>query len=180
MLEVRTASLKFMSAKMKQFGANRELGTPLVYTPPTTVSGSGAGAGAAGAALPRPGGVGGGATAEDSKSGDATAAAFGQLNETALIPQSTYLDARASDVQAIESHIVDIGQIFGKLAGLVSEQQDMVSRIEDNVDSSLDSATAAESELTKYLRSVSNNKILAFKVFLILVVFIVFFTVFIA
>jgi len=143
--------------------------------------------GAGGMALPRPGGVGGagggaggsGGGAGGGAGADEVGAAFGQLEQSALAPRS-YLETRASDVQDIESHIIDIGQIMNRLATFVGEQADMVSRVTDNIDDSMDNTQRAEGELTKYLQSVSSNKMLAFKVFLVIVTFIVLFVVFIA
>lgn len=83
-------------------------------------------------------------------------------------------------MQDIESHIVDIGQIMSRLSTFVGQQGDMVGRVTDNIDDAADHTSAAEGELRKYLQSISSNKMLAFKVFLIIVTFIVFFVVFIA
>mgnify|MGYP000203103256 CR=1 FL=1 len=157
-------------------------------------AGAGAGGGAGGrGALPRPDGVRGvessaqvypdtvgfGAGIDNSGSGNPDNA-FSPVEAQALAPRRAYLEARASDMHSIQQHIVELGQIFNRLGLMVSQQAELVQRLEDNADMSLSNVEAGTSQLTKKLASVSSNKMLALKIFAILVVFAVFFSVFLA
>ncbi|KAM7534329.1 hypothetical protein Aperf_G00000115724 [Anoplocephala perfoliata] len=89
-----------------------------------------------------------------------------------------YLAARHDTVQTIEHTIVELGEIFQQLATMVHEQEERVERIDANVEDSLVSVESGHTELLKYLRSVSSNRWLMFKVFGILLIFFIFFVVF--
>ena len=98
-----------------------------------------------------------------------------------LIPdQQDYLQNRADAMSTVESHIVELGTVFNKLAGLVHEHREMVQRVEDNVDDANATIFQSMSVLTDTLENLRSNRALALKLFSILVVFIVFFIVFFA
>jgi syntaxin 5 len=101
------------------------------------------------------------------------AAAAAQLQ--ALIPDQSYLQQRANAVGDIESSIASIGQIYHKLGSLVAEQGEQVERIDDDIEQSLVNVNAGKSELEKYLKSVSGNRVLMMKLFAILMFFTVMF-----
>ena len=46
---------------------------------------------------------------------------------------NTYIQQRGEAIEAIESTIAELGSIFGQLASMVSEQSEMIDRIEANV-----------------------------------------------
>ncbi|VDL17337.1 unnamed protein product [Hymenolepis diminuta] len=89
-----------------------------------------------------------------------------------------YLAARHDTVRTIEHTILELGEIFQQLATMVHEQEERVERIDANVEQSLVSLESGHAELLKYLRSVSSNRWLMFKVFGILLAFFIFFVVF--
>jgi len=98
-----------------------------------------------------------------------------------LIPdQQDYLQTRADAMSTVESHIVELGTVFNKLAGLVHEHREMVQRVEDNVEDANATIFQSMSVLTDTLENLRSNRALALKLFSILVVFIVFFIVFFA
>lgn len=39
-----------------------------------------------------------------------------------------YLEARAQAIEDVESHIVELGQIFNRLATMIAEQRELVER----------------------------------------------------
>ncbi|KAG7158223.1 Syntaxin-5-like [Homarus americanus] len=94
--------------------------------------------------------------------------------------QDTYLQSRADTMRTIESTIVELGQMFTQLATMVKEQEELVHRIDANVDETGLNVEAAHSELLKYFKSVSSNRMLMIKVFGIMIVFFVIFVVFMA
>ncbi len=52
-------------------------------------------------------------------------------------PANAYIQQRGEAIEAIESTIAELGSIFGQLASMVSEQSEMIERIDANVGSSL-------------------------------------------
>ncbi|KRY21881.1 Syntaxin-5, partial [Trichinella patagoniensis] len=91
--------------------------------------------------------------------------------------QDSYLRNRAETMVNIEETIVELGQIFSSLAHMVQEQGEMVQRIDSNVEDAVVQVEAAHIELLKFLRSISRNRWLAIKVFIVLLVFFIFFVV---
>ncbi|KAJ8384592.1 hypothetical protein AAFF_G00200290 [Aldrovandia affinis] len=94
--------------------------------------------------------------------------------------QDSYIQSRADTMQNIESTIVELGSIFQQLAHMVKEQEETVQRIDTNVVDTQLNVEAAHGEILKYFQSVSSNRWLLIKIFLILIVFFVVFVVFLA
>lgn len=97
-----------------------------------------------------------------------------------LIPDHNYLLDRADAMSAVESNIVELGTIFNKLAVMVSEHREMVQRVEDNVDDANENINLSLMTLTDTLRNLQTNKMLAMKIFGVIVAFIIFFVTFFA
>ncbi len=104
----------------------------------------------------------------------------GQDQMMQLIPDQTYLAQRADAMEQVESHIVELGTIFNKLAVMVNEHRDMVQRVEDNVDDANATINLSLNSLADTLTNLQTNRALFFKVFSILVAFIIMFIVFFA
>ncbi|KAL1506570.1 hypothetical protein ABEB36_005905 [Hypothenemus hampei] len=102
--------------------------------------------------------------------------------QTALLYDETdnYLQSRAETMQNIESTIVELGGIFQQLAHMVKEQEEMVERIDTNVQDAEFNIDAAQAQILKYFKSVSSNRWLMIKVFGVLIFFFIFFIVFLA
>ncbi|OCT84100.1 hypothetical protein XELAEV_18022239mg [Xenopus laevis] len=81
--------------------------------------------------------------------------------------QDSYIQSRADTMQNIESTIVELGSIFQQLAHMVKEQEETIQRIDGNVEDT-------------QLNSVTSNRWLMIKIFLILIVFFIIFVVFLA
>jgi len=94
--------------------------------------------------------------------------------------QDSYIQSRADTMQNIEATIVELGTIFQQLAYMVKEQEDLVMRIDSNVEQSQLNVEAAHSEILKYFQTVTSNRWLMFKVFAVLIVFFIIFVVFVA
>jgi syntaxin 5 len=92
----------------------------------------------------------------------------------------SYLQSRANAMQDIESTIVELGGIFQQLATMVKEQEEVVQRIDSNIEDAEMNVEAAHTELLKYFRSVASNRWLMIKVFALLIFFFVIFVVFLA
>ena len=97
-----------------------------------------------------------------------------------LIPDLEYLESRADAIQDVESHIVELGMIFNRLADLVAGQNEMVQRIEDNVDQVSDNVTRAHDVIMNVYKNVTSNRPLLLKGGAVLLLFLIFFIVFMA
>jgi syntaxin 5 len=91
-----------------------------------------------------------------------------------------YVQQRAETMQNIESTIVELGGIFQQLAHMVKEQEEMVERIDTNIQDVELNVDMAHSEILKYFQSVSKNRWLMIKIFGVLIMFFIFFVLFVA
>ena len=146
--------------------------------------GPGAGAGGAAANFPRladggmgaAGGGGGGFDGYVSGRNDG-----GQSQSQVLLAnQDQYMSSRSEALQNVERTITELGGIFQQLSTMVAEQGEMAVRIDENVEQSVANVDSAQTQLLKYLNSVSSNRWLIMKIFGVLISFLVFFIVFIA
>ncbi|XP_060531583.1 syntaxin-5 [Cylas formicarius] len=114
--------------------------------------------------------------------GSASTSQQPQQHMQALMYDQTddYLQSRAETMQNIESTIVELGGIFQQLAHMVKEQEEMVERIDTNVQDAEINIEAAHNEILRYFRSVSSNRWLMIKIFGVLIFFFIFFVVFLA
>lgn len=94
--------------------------------------------------------------------------------------QDAYIESRAETMQNIESTIVELGSIFTQLAHMVKEQEEIVGRIDSNVEDASANIEAAHTEILKYFQSVTSNRWLMIKVFGVLMFFFIVFVVFMA
>lgn len=86
-------------------------------------------------------------------------------------PQNTYIQQRGEAIEAIERTINELGSIFGQLATMVSEQSEMIQRIDANTEDVVDNVQGAQRELLKYWSRVSSNRWLIAKMFGVLMIF---------
>ncbi|CAK9291562.1 unnamed protein product [Gordionus sp. m RMFG-2023] len=103
-----------------------------------------------------------------------------QAQSTMRDQTDSLLESRAGAVQTIESTIVELGTIFTQLANMVKEQDEIIQRIDANVEETHFSIEAAHSEILRYFHSLSSNRWLMIKIFAILVIFVVLFVIFFA
>lgn len=94
--------------------------------------------------------------------------------------QDQYLSARSEALQNVERTITELGGIFQQLATMVSEQGELAVRIDENVNESVANVDNAQTQLLKYMNSISSNRWLIMKIFGVLISFLVFFVVFVA
>ncbi|EOD51533.1 putative syntaxin 5 protein [Neofusicoccum parvum UCRNP2] len=86
-------------------------------------------------------------------------------------PTNTYINQRGEAIEAIERTISELGGIFGQLAQMVSEQSEMIQRIDANTEDVVDNVQGAQRELMKYWNRVSGNRWLVAKMFGVLMIF---------
>jgi len=101
---------------------------------------------------------------------------FGQQQHVMAVDR--YLTDRNEAVRNIEQMIGQLQGVFQNLANLVQEQGEVIERIDSNVNTSVVHIDSAQNELLKYLASVSSNRWLILKIFLVLIIFVVIFIVF--
>ena len=85
-------------------------------------------------------------------------------------PTNTYIQQRGEAIEAIERTISELGGIFGQLASMVSEQSEMIQRIDANTEDVVDNVQGAQRELLKYWSRVQGNRWLVAKMFGVLMV----------
>ncbi|KAF3284634.1 cis-Golgi t-SNARE syntaxin [Orbilia oligospora] len=83
----------------------------------------------------------------------------------------SYLNSRSDAIAAIESTIHELGGIFAQLAEMVSQQTEMIQRIDANTEDVVSNVSGAQRELLKYWGKVSSNRWLVVKMFGILMIF---------
>eukprot|EP00276_Gloeochaete_wittrockiana_P004704 CAMPEP_0184659600 /NCGR_PEP_ID=MMETSP0308-20130426/30319_1 /TAXON_ID=38269 /ORGANISM="Gloeochaete witrockiana, Strain SAG 46.84" /LENGTH=290 /DNA_ID=CAMNT_0027099547 /DNA_START=186 /DNA_END=1055 /DNA_ORIENTATION=+ len=89
---------------------------------------------------------------------DMGSSSMGRSQSQALLSQDQYYDHRTRAVESVESTIVELGGIFQQLATMVSEQADLVERIDSNVDDMSTNVEQAQNQLLKYLNNISSNR----------------------
>lgn len=84
---------------------------------------------------------------------------------------NSYIQQRGEAIEAIERTINELGGIFGQLAQMVSEQSEMIQRIDANTEDVVDNVEGAQRELMKYWGRVQGNRWLVAKMFGVLMIF---------
>ncbi|KAJ8480339.1 hypothetical protein OPV22_024066 [Ensete ventricosum] len=104
-----------------------------------------------------------------------------QQQQQQIVPvQDSYMQSRAEALQNVESTIHELSNIFTQLATMVSQQGELAIRIDENMDDTLVNVEGAQGALLKYLNSISSNRWLMIKIFLVLMVFLMIFLFFVA
>lgn len=91
---------------------------------------------------------------------------------------TAYLESRSVALQGVESAINELGVIYQQLATMIAEQGEVVQRIDMNIEDMHMNIERGQSELMKYLHNVSSNRWLMIKIFAVLIIFVMFFSVF--
>ncbi|CAG5115166.1 unnamed protein product [Candidula unifasciata] len=169
-LEVRTENLKHQKSRREQFSSS-----PITSSlPPSAYQGH-----MNGSVLLQD-------EANHAGNGEVTidmgASSRGQVqNQMQIIDeQDAYIQSRAETMQNIETTIVELGTIFQQLAHMVKEQEEIVGRIDTNVEEASENIEAAHTEILKYFQSVTSNRWLMIKIFGVLMVFFIIFVIFMA
>lgn len=104
----------------------------------------------------------------------------GGVMATVTHDQDQYYTSRADAMHTIESTIVELGGIFSQLATMVKEQEEMVTRIDNNIDDTALNVELGHNEILKYFQSVTSNRWLMVKIFGVLIFFFLLFVIFMA
>ena len=104
-----------------------------------------------------------------------------QQEQSVLHPShNSLLASRAEAARTIEQTINDLHGIFQQLASLVQEQDQLITRIDTNVTRTSENVEGIQEQLLKYMSNMGGNRWLYFKLFMILIFFVILFTVFFA
>lgn len=163
-LEVRTENLKQQKSRQDHFS----LGPVSSSLPPSAISGH-----HQGSVL---------LAEEVSVNMEAQSPLLPVTQKQAVIYDETdsYLESRAETMQNIESTVVELGGIFQQLAHMVKEQEEMVERIDANVQDAELNVEAAHNEIIRYFQNITSNRWLMIKIFAVLIFFFLFFVIFMA
>lgn len=138
---------------------------------------------------PKPGSelkVGGGSGGDASpyglqQSSDSHLAVYAQQQQQLLLapPASVqYYESREQAVTEVEKTIGELGTLFKRLATMIAEQQELVERIDEDVEEAVHNSEKAHTLLLKAYENASSNKALYTKLGAILAVFGIFFVIF--
>lgn len=174
-LEVRTENLKHQKSRREQFSSQ----SVSAALPPSAVGG-GSVLLADEYASQQQGAGGGDFLTINMDEGPRHRQLQQQQQQLLLDEQDAYIQSRADTMASIESTIVELGSIFQQLAHMVKEQEEMVQRIDANVEDTSLNVEAAHSEILRYFQSVTSNRWLMIKVFAVLIVFFIIFVIFVA
>ncbi|KDO27989.1 hypothetical protein SPRG_07267 [Saprolegnia parasitica CBS 223.65] len=108
---------------------------------------------------------------------NSTASAYVQQQQQQASMQRYTAQARLNDAKHIESTIVEISSMYNRMSSLIASQGEVLERIDDDMTTAQMNVEAGHNELLKYFTSMSGNRSLILKIFLILVVFIYLFLV---
>ncbi|KAG5496065.1 hypothetical protein JKF63_02363 [Porcisia hertigi] len=105
-----------------------------------------------------------------------------QQQQQLLLPGTAnkqYYRQRADAVLEIEAAVQEVGELFNDFTRLVQEQEEVVLRIDTDVDKAVSHIDAGGNELMRYLTNLSTNRGLILKVFAMLFFFLILFGVFV-
>ncbi|RAL51074.1 hypothetical protein DM860_005430 [Cuscuta australis] len=94
--------------------------------------------------------------------------------------QDSYMQSRSQALHSVESTIHELSSIFTQLATMVSHQGELAIRIDENMEDTLANVEGAQGQLVRYFNSISSNRWLMIKIFLVLIVFLIIFLFFVA
>merc|ERR1719321_542183 len=98
---------------------------------------------------------------EQPKPGDVTA----DLENGDMAQAQCYHNSRAEAVQSVQKTIGELSQMFLHMASLVTAQEEMIQRIDHDVDETLQNVEQGQDHLLKYFQHMSSNRFLIMKVF---------------
>lgn len=95
-----------------------------------------------------------------------------------ITADTQYYDAREQAVTEVEKTINELGGLFKRLATMLQAQQELIERIDDDVENAVADTENAKNALLKAYESVSSNRGMYMKIGAILIVFFLIFVLF--
>ena len=166
LLKKRHAHMKSSSKRKQIFGTEfAQLGQPLRFGNNSDIAAGGQGSEMASAG---------------SDMVDIDLTTTSEQSQLQLIPEQNYYQQRSQSMAGIESTIVELGGMFDSLSTMIEAHGETIDDISANVETSLTHSERAVGELEEAWRNADGNKMLYFKIFLILMSFMAFFITFLA
>lgn len=98
-----------------------------------------------------------------------------QIQEQVQIrQQERQSQQRLQEARQAEKSLATLGTLFGKMSTLISQQAEVVDKVEDDVEAALVDVSAGQQEITTLYSIKKGNRALIIKVFAILIFFIIF------
>lgn len=98
-----------------------------------------------------------------------------QMQEQMLIrQQERQTQQRLQEAQHVESSLAELGTLFGKMSSLISQQAEVVDKLEDDVEAAMVDVSYGQQEITILYHLKKGNRMLIIKVFGLLIFFICF------
>jgi len=89
--------------------------------------------------------------------------------------QDEYFLSRVAAVESIEKTITELAEMYQRFTTIVALQEELVIRIDQNMDDTLLNVQKGTGELQRYYHNISNSTWLIMKVFAIIIIFAIFF-----
>jgi len=125
------------------------------------------------------GGMGGGGLEQDEDYDDESCVInVPSMEQMQMVPSNSYGEARVAAVENIQKTMTELAEVFGQLNVMMQAQGELVASIDNNVEDTVVNVTAAQDMWVNYLERISSNRMLAIKIFSILLAFGLFFIVF--
>ncbi|EWC86856.1 hypothetical protein PFNF54_04409 [Plasmodium falciparum NF54] len=90
----------------------------------------------------------------------------------------SYLHSRADAMENIQKVIGDLAQMFQKVATMVTQQDEMIKRIDEDIDISLTNTREGQNYLLTYFNRLTSTRTLILQIFACIFILIVFFVIF--
>jgi len=100
-----------------------------------------------------------------------------QQNEQAQMlirQQERQTQRRLQEARQTESSLAELGTLFSKMSSLITQQSEVIDKVEDDVEAALFDVTAGQQEITTLYSIKKGNRALILKVFGLLIFFIIF------
>jgi len=89
-----------------------------------------------------------------------------------------YYASREQAVDEVQKTIHELGTIFHRLASMISQQQELIERVDEDVETVISNTGKARNILIKAYENASSNRGLYTKIFAIMTIFVIFFIIF--
>merc|ERR1711998_814321 len=90
------------------------------------------------------------------------------MEQLQMMPSNKYAQSRSMAAETIQKNLAELGEVFKQLNQMVMSQHEMIQTIDNHVDDTVVNVEEAQDMWVKYLESISSNRVLAMKIFSIL------------
>jgi syntaxin 5 len=88
--------------------------------------------------------------------------------------QQRQTNQRLQEARQAERSLVELGTLFGKMSSLITQQSEVLEKVEDDVEAAFTDVTAGQQEIAVLQALKKGNRALIIKVFALLIFFIIF------